>query len=123
MISEEKATGREQNEQAEPEYSSRPLGNHDEAERKDVFFVYGVDRTYCSGSSTPLTRFRILCSTLNVRCLGPLGGFEKLWTAGPWRVEHVGGRGRQETAAGRGPLGALSMSISARSGATVGQVP
>lgn len=87
------------------------------------FFVSGVDRPYCSGSSTPLTRFQILCSTLNVRCLGPLGGFEKLWTAGPWRVEHVGGRGRQETAAGRGPLGALSMSISARSGATVGQVP
>lgn len=70
-----------------------------------------------------LARFRGLCSTFNVRCLGPLGGFEELWTARPWPVEHVGGRGRQETAAGKGPLGALSMSINARSGATVGQLP
>lgn len=92
-------------------------------DRKMDGFVSGVERPYCTGSSTPLARFRILYSTLNVRCLGPLGGFEKLWTAGPWPVEHVGGRGRQETAAGRGPLGALSMSISARSGATVGQLP
>lgn len=88
--------------------------------------VSGMDETYCVGSSTDvpsLARFRILRSTFNVRCLGPVGGFEKLWTARPWPVEHVGGRGRQETAAGEGPLGALSMSINARSGATVGQLP
>lgn len=56
-------------------------------------------------------------------CLGPVGGFGKLWTARPWPVEHVGGRGQQERVAGEGPLGALSMSINARSGATVGQLP
>lgn len=93
-----------------------------EAERWMVLFLEWTGRTV-PVAVPPLARFRILCSTLNVRCLRPLGGFEKLWTAGPWPVEHVGGRGRQETAAGRGPLGALSMSISARSGATVGQLP
>jgi hypothetical protein len=87
----------------------------------DLFMEW--NKRYCGGSNATVATFRTLRSTLNVCCLGPLGGFEKLWTARPWPVEHVSGRGQQETAAGKGPLGALSMSINARSGATVGQLP
>lgn len=99
-------------------------GRHGVARSKGLMNLFMVwNKRYCGSSSTTVTTFRKLCSTFNVRCLGPLGGFEKLWTARPWPVEHVGGRGQQETAAGEGPLGALSMSINARSGATVGQLP
>lgn len=67
--------------------------------KKGDGLVYGMHKPYCAGSSTQLSRIRILRSTFNVRCLGPLGGFEKLWTARPWPVEHIGGRGQQRVRA------------------------
>jgi hypothetical protein len=69
------------------------------------------NKRFCGGSSTTAATIRMIYSTLNVCCLGALSGFEKLWTARPLAVEHVSGRGQQETAAAEDPLGALSMSI------------
>lgn len=119
VISEETATASAQNAQVKSLTRLHEAIGESRDQRADED-VSKRDKPACAGSSTPLPRFRILCSTFNVRCLGCLGWIPEAMDS----TSLAGGvHGRQGTAAGEGPLGALSMSINARSGATVGQLP